>query len=53
VLGVHPERDRAVMAWPPHALGAEDRFALRLWVGLEDPADLITDLTRGFTTWAA
>ena len=44
-LGVHPERDRAVMSWPA------DNFAVRLWIGLEDPADLIADLERGLAAW--
>ena len=44
-LGVHPERDRAVMPWPA------DNFAVRLWIGLEDPADLIADLDRGLAAW--
>lgn len=47
VLGVHPERDRSIMVWP------SDRFAVRLWIGLEDPADLIADLERGFAAWSA
>jgi cystathionine beta-lyase len=46
-LGVHPERDRAVMAWPA------DHYAIRLWIGLEDPEDLIADLERGLSAWAA
>ena len=46
-LGVHPERDRAVMAWPA------DHYAVRLWIGLEDPADLIADLERGLAAWGA
>ena len=45
-LGVHPERDRAVMPWPA------DSYAVRLWIGLEDPADLIADLERGLAAWA-
>lgn len=52
-LGVHPERDRAEMAWPPSGFDPADRFALRLWVGMEDPVDLIADLDRGLTAWAA
>ncbi|MDL2352005.1 MAG: cystathionine beta-lyase [Pseudomonadota bacterium] len=47
VLGVHPERDRSVMSWP------KDAYAVRLWIGLEDPADLIADLTRGLAAWSA
>ncbi len=46
-LGVHPERDRSVMPWP------SDNYAVRLWIGLEDPADLIADLTRGLAAWRA
>jgi len=46
-LGVHPERDRSVMGWP------SDNFAVRLWIGLEDPEDLIADLERGLAAWGA
>ena len=53
VLGVHPERDRAVMPWPPAHLAQTDRFAVRLWIGLEDPADLKADLERGLAAWNA
>ena len=52
-LGVHPERDRAVTPWPPAGGDPANRFAVRLWIGLEDPADLIADLTRGLSAWAA
>lgn len=52
-LGVHPERDRAEMPWPPQGFDPADRFALRLWIGMEDPADLIADLERGLAAWAA
>ncbi len=51
-LGVHPERDRTVMAWPPAPLDPAHRFAVRLWIGLEDPTDLQADLTRGLAAWA-
>ncbi len=53
VLGVHPERDRAVLPWPPADLDAADSFAVRLWIGLEDPADLQADLERGLGAWSA
>ena len=46
-LGVHPERDRTVMLWP------NDNCAVRLWIGLEDPADLIADLEGGLAAWSA
>ena len=52
-LGVHPERDRAVMKWPPASCDPSHQFAVRLWIGLEDPADLIADLTNGLSAWAA
>ena len=52
-LGVHPERDRAVMAWPPARLDPAHKLAVRLWIGLEDPADLQADLARGLAAWAA
>jgi len=48
VLPIHPERDRAVTAWPPSEWDSADRHAIRLWIGLEDPDDLIADLERGF-----
>ena len=46
-LGVHPERDRSIMPWP------KDNYAVRLWIGLEDPADLIADLEGGLAAWRA
>jgi len=42
VLPTHPERSRTVTSW--QAAGP----CLRVAVGLEDPADLIGDLERGF-----
>lgn len=52
-LGSHPERDRDVLPWPPRGIAPENRHAVRLWIGLEDPADLIRDLERGLAAWAA
>ena len=52
-LGIHPERDRAVTAWPPAGCDPANRFAVRLWIGLEDPADLQADLARGLAAWSA
>ena len=37
---------RAKMAWPKPGWGVEDRYAIRLSIGLEDEADLIADLDR-------
>jgi cystathionine beta-lyase len=39
---------RSCMDWPKAGWGLEDRRAVRLSIGLEDPADLIADLERGF-----
>lgn len=50
-LGIHPERDRAAMPWPPAGCDPADRFAVRLWIGLEEPADLMADLERGLAAW--
>jgi cysteine-S-conjugate beta-lyase len=52
-LAIHPERDRAAMHWPPTHWNQANRHAVRLWIGLEDPADLIADLERGLAAWAA
>ena len=52
-LGIHPERDRAVTAWPPAGGDPAHRFAVRLWIGLEDPDDLKADLARGLSAWTA
>ncbi len=51
-LAVHPERDRSATLWPPADWDPADRHAARLWIGLEDPADLITDLAGGLAAWA-
>lgn len=52
-LGSHPERDRDVMPWPPRGIDPANRHAVRLWIGLEEPDDLIADLERGLAAWAA
>lgn len=52
-LGSHPERDRDVMPWPPQGIDPANRHAVRLWIGLEEPDDLIADLERGLAAWAA
>lgn len=39
---------RARMDWPKPGWGVEDRCGIRLSIGLEDAADLIADLERGF-----
>ena len=40
---------RAKMAWPTQGCEPEDRYAVRLSIGLEDEADLIGDLANGFS----
>jgi cystathionine beta-lyase len=48
VVPVDPAPIRAVTPWPPVGVDPADKFALRLSIGLEEPADLIADLERGF-----
>ncbi|MDB5726606.1 MAG: cystathionine beta-lyase, partial [Novosphingobium sp.] len=48
IVPVDPAPLRAVTAWPPAGIDSADKFAVRLAIGLEDPADLIADLARGF-----
>ena len=43
-----PPHARSVMAWPPEGWRVEDSHAIRLSIGLEDPADLIADLDQAF-----
>ena len=50
-LAIHPERDRSAMPWPCATWDSADRHAARLWIGLEDPADLIADLESGLGAW--
>ncbi len=49
---IDPAKDRSVMAWPLPGMTAEDRFGVRLSIGLEHPDDLIADLTKGLAEWA-
>lgn len=50
---VDPAAHRKVMAWPPSGLDPANRFGIRLSIGLEDPADLIRDLEKGFAAMGA
>lgn len=45
---VDPAPLRSVMAWPPQGCAPDDRYGVRLSIGLEDPADLIADLDQAF-----
>jgi cystathionine beta-lyase len=49
---VDPARIRKPEAWPLPGLDSGDRYAVRLAIGLEDPQDLIEDMTRAFAVWA-
>ncbi len=46
VVPVDPAPLRDVARWPFAGMDAEDRFGVRLSIGLEDPADLIADLDQ-------
>ena len=48
VVPVDPAGIRAVTPWPFPDMDPADKLGLRLSIGLEDPADLIADLERGF-----
>jgi cysteine-S-conjugate beta-lyase len=51
-LAIHPERDRSATNWPPANWNQADRHAARLWIGLEDPADLMADMEQALVAWA-
>jgi cystathionine beta-lyase len=53
VVPVDPAPIRAVTPWPPAGIDPAHKYGLRLSIGLEDPADLIADLTRGFAAMQA
>jgi cystathionine beta-lyase len=48
VIPFDPARARTATSWPPPGWDPADRLGVRLSIGLEDPADLIADLERGF-----
>ncbi|NBC36868.1 cystathionine beta-lyase [Novosphingobium sp. FSY-8] len=49
---VDPARIRTASAWPLADMAADDRFAVRLAIGLEDAGDLIADLAQALAVWA-
>ncbi|MGZ3197526.1 MAG: trans-sulfuration enzyme family protein, partial [Croceibacterium sp.] len=53
VIPFDPARARTATSWPPTAWDPADRLGVRLSIGLEDPADLIADLARGFAAMDA
>lgn len=52
VVPADPAPIRSVTRWPLAGMADEDRFGVRLSIGLEDPADLIADLERALQAWA-
>lgn len=52
-LPIEPASYRSCMAWPPAPGKAEDRFGVRLSIGLEDAADLIADIEQALAAWRA
>ncbi|MGN6500683.1 MAG: cystathionine beta-lyase [Tsuneonella sp.] len=52
-IPVDPATNRSATAWPPAGSDPQDRLAVRLSIGLEDPDDLIADLARGFAATGA
>ncbi len=53
VTPADPGSIRTATRWPPADMRADDRFAIRLSIGLEDPQDLIDDLEQAFAAWRA
>ena len=51
VVAVDPAPIHAVPPRPPAGIDPAHKYGLRLSIGLEDPADLIADLERGFAAW--
>ncbi|MDE2404477.1 MAG: cystathionine beta-lyase [Sphingomonadales bacterium] len=48
---VDPAAIRTASSWPPRDWNPEDRFGVRLAIGLEHPQDLIDDLAGALATW--
>lgn len=53
VTPIDPQGLRTATQWPLPDMDPADRFGARLSIGLEEPADLMTDLDRGLAAWAA
>jgi cystathionine beta-lyase len=52
IVPLDPAPYRSATPWPPKHMDPADRYGVRLSVGLEDPDDLIADLSLGFAAWA-
>jgi cystathionine beta-lyase len=48
---IDPAAMRSATPWPPADWRAEDRFGVRLSIGLEDPGDLIADIAQALAVW--
>lgn len=53
VVPSDPGGARSATNWPPAGWNPQDRFGVRLSIGLEDPADLIADLEQAFAAMDA
>jgi len=53
VTPIDPAGLRTATRWPLPGMAPDDRFGVRLSIGLEDPADLVADLERGLAAWSA
>lgn len=53
ITPVDPAGLRTASAWPLPGMASEDRYGVRLSIGLEDLADLRADLERGLAAWRA
>jgi len=49
---VDPAAIRTASPWPPAGRPAQDRFGVRLAIGLEHPDDLVADLARALSAWS-
>jgi len=50
---VDPATIRTATPWPPQGWHTDDRFGVRLSIGLEDIGDLIADLDHALAIWRA
>lgn len=50
-IPIEPSAYRSRMAWPPAPAGTDDRYGVRLAIGLEAPEDLIADIEQALGAW--
>lgn len=51
VSPIDPAPLRSATSWPLPGMDKEDRFGVRLSIGLEHPADLIADIEQAMSAW--